>query len=241
MTAFPLPVINHWHRAFATDRPIVHGTLSYGVSATLNPRRPAMILQETDGTAQAVVTPEVAHRIGLQASDALSVADLQDRLAAAGIALHDPDHLFYLATDRRQATAPTATARRLSEADRPAFDTFYHAASEQDREDAWVELDHWAVFGCFDGDRLVCAASMNLWDDSPIADLGVLTLPDARGKGFGRAVVQAINHHARQQGYEPQYRCQLDNRASVALAKSCGLALFGQWIVAAGPPASDDD
>jgi hypothetical protein len=33
--------------------------------------------------------------------------------------------------------------------------------------------------------------------------------------------------------FEPQYRCQLDNHASVALAKACGLTLFGKWVVAA--------
>jgi len=82
---------------------------------------------------------------------------------------------------------------------------------------------------------------MNLWSDSPIADLGVLTLPDARGKGMARAVVQAINTVSRQQGYEPQYRCQLDNHASVALAKSCGLMLFGQWTVATDPRVSSKE
>jgi predicted GNAT family acetyltransferase len=88
------------------------------------------------------------------------------------------------------------------------------------------------VFGCFDGDRLISAASAYPWESSRIADLGVLTLPDVRGKGYARAVVQAINWHSRHQGYEPQYRCQLDNHASVSLAKACGLTLFGEWVVA---------
>jgi predicted GNAT family acetyltransferase len=88
------------------------------------------------------------------------------------------------------------------------------------------------VFGCFDGDRLVSAASACLWENAPVADLGVLTLPDVRGRGFARTVVLTISDFARREGYEPQYRCQLDNLTSVALAKSCGFALFGKWIVA---------
>lgn len=59
---------------------------------------------------------------------------------------------------------------------------------------------------------------------------------DAREKGHARAVVQAISQFARRQDHEPQYRCQLDNRASIALAKAYGLMLFGKWVVASDPP-----
>ncbi|WP_447407152.1 GNAT family N-acetyltransferase, partial [Clostridium perfringens] len=76
------------------------------------------------------------------------------------------------------------------------------------------------------------AASAYPWESGLFADLGVLTLPDVRGRGFARAVVLTISEFSRRKGYEPQYRCQIDNLASVALAKSCGFALFGKWIVA---------
>lgn len=90
-------------------------------------------------------------------------------------------------------------------------------------------LDHWAVFGAFDEDRLVCAASMYPWEDAQIVDTGVLTLPPFRGKGHAHNVVRVISRYAYEQGFEPQYRCQLDNQASVALAKAAGLTLFGKW------------
>lgn len=64
-----------------------------------------------------------------------------------------------------------------------------------------------------------------------IAETGVLTLPPFRGKGHARNVVRAISRYAYEQGFEPQYRCQLDNQASVALAKAAGLTLFGKWQV----------
>lgn len=68
------------------------------------------------------------------------------------------------------------------------------------------------------------------WEDNAqIADLGVLTLTPFRGKGHARKVVRSISKYARDQGYEPQYRCQLDNLASTALAKAAGLTLFGKW------------
>ncbi|PZU71456.1 MAG: GNAT family N-acetyltransferase [Brevundimonas sp.] len=194
-----------------------------------------MMLEQADGSLRLVVTPEIAQRAGIAELDGLAADDLKSCLGQAGVTLHDPDYLFYLSADVHVVEDPAKAPRKLTDADRTAFEIFYNAASEQDREDAWVELDHWAVFGCFDGGRLVCAASMNLWDDSPIADLGVLTLPDARGKRFARATVQSINRFSQQQGYEPQYRCQMDNHASVALARSCGLTLFGRWTVATDP------
>ena len=36
---------------------------------------------------------------------------------------------------------------------------------------------------------------------------------------------------ALERGYEPQYRCQLDNLASVALARGAGFRRFGEWEI----------
>jgi len=98
-------------------------------------------------------------------------------------------------------------------------------------DDAYVELDHWAVFGTFEQDRLVGAASAYPWQDAQIADVGVLTLAPFRGRGHARRVVREICKYVYGQGYEPQYRCQLDNLASAAVAKAAGLTLFGTWEV----------
>ncbi|GGT45227.1 hypothetical protein GCM10010207_51840 [Streptomyces atratus] len=81
-------------------------------------------------------------------------------------------------------------------------------------DDAYVELAHRAVSGAFADERLVRAASMYPWDDSTVADLGVLTLPSFRGQGHARRVVRAICRHAAGQGHEPQYRCISTRRAA---------------------------
>ncbi len=104
-------------------------------------------------------------------------------------------------------------------------------STEEDLDAAYVELDHWAVFGLFEGNTLVCAASMYPWDDARIADLGVLTAEQYRGKGYAVKLVRSICRYALNQGYTPQYRCQLDNLASVGLAKAAGLSHFGKWEV----------
>jgi predicted GNAT family acetyltransferase len=84
----------------------------------------------------------------------------------------------------------------------------------------------------------VSAASAYPWGGALLADLGVLTLQPFRGRGHARRVVRSISRHALDRGYEPQYRCQLDNQASVALARGAGLAMFGKWEVVS--PTSAD-
>ncbi|MYS86725.1 GNAT family N-acetyltransferase [Streptomyces sp. SID5474] len=158
----------------------------------------------------------------------------RQRLEKAGIRLHGADNLFYFTDAARETLLGEPdgpSIRPLTEDDRPAFDVFEKAASEQDRDDAQVEPDHWAVYGAFEDGRPVCVASMYPWDDAPPADLGVLTLPPYRGRGHARRLVRAISRHALARGYQPQYRCQLDNHASVAAAGSAGLTRFGTWDV----------
>ncbi len=208
----------YWDRAMGGDHA--------GVVIDPDARR-AMLLAEVDGRTRSVMPPAVAAAIGWRHGVA-SIAEWRAGLAAAGIVLNDPDALFRWGG----GDAADPRARRLGPEDAAAFAAFHAAASEQDREDAWVEWDHDAVFGAgVDGDVL-CAASLYRWAGTPIADLGVLTLPPARGGGLARGVVRAIAVHARAQGCEPQYRCQTDNAASLALARSSGFVRFGTWEVA---------
>ncbi|MFE3902222.1 GNAT family N-acetyltransferase [Streptomyces sp. NPDC059153] len=172
--------------------------------------------------------------MGLENGQPVDEAGFRQRLEKSGISLHGADNLFYFTDEARgmllgEPDGPSI--RPLTEADADVFGQFEEAASEQDLDDASVELDHWAVYGAFEDGRLVCVASMYPWDDAPLADLGVLTLPPYRGKGRARRLVRAISRHALSRGHEPQYRCQLDNHASVAAAGSAGLTRFGTWDV----------
>lgn len=188
------------------------------------------ILTTEDKTAVSL-HPQLADRLDLH-SEPISDAIFRQKLAKHKIALHGADYLFYFPVHIAAAlnpAEPSRNVRRLTTDDEAAFAAFCAASSEDDLDAAYVELDHWLVFGAFDGDRLVCAASMYPWQESKIVDMGVLTLPAYRGKGYARDTVHAISKHALSLGYEPQYRCQLDNQASVSLAKSAGLVLFGTW------------
>lgn len=153
------------------------------------------------------------------------------------MALYGKDHLYYFSEADRDALLRENAAsgvRRLGEADAEAFAAFESSASAHDLDAAYVELDHWAVFGAFVRERLASVASAYPWGDSRIADVGVLTLPEFRGRGHALSVVRALCKYAAQQGFEPQYRSQFDNKASMALAKSARLTHFGTWEVISG-------
>ncbi|WP_245637808.1 GNAT family N-acetyltransferase [Cytobacillus solani] len=194
-----------------------------------------MVLEITDGRVLAVLTPVMVDKLDLSKGHELSELVFRQKLNEAGVTLHGADYLFYFSEAEKNVLLQESlegTLRQLTEQDDVVFSEFESSASEQDLDDAYVELDHWAVFGSFDQNRLVCAASMYPWEeDVQIADLGVLTLTLFRGKGHARKVVRSICKYAFEQGYEPQYRCQLDNEASTVLAKAAGLTLFGKWDV----------
>ncbi|KOY14787.1 GNAT family N-acetyltransferase, partial [Paenibacillus xylanivorans] len=194
-----------------------------------------MVLETTDGRVMAVLTPAMADKVGPYQRQDLSEEIFRRKLNEAGVTLHGADYLFYFSeTDKNVLLQENLEGdlRRLTEQDDAVFYEFESSASEQDLDDAYVELDHWAVFGSFEQNRLVSAASMYPWEDNAqIADLGVLTLTPFRGKGHARKVVRSICKYAYDQGYEPQYRCQLDNHTSTSLAKAAGLTPYGKWDV----------
>ncbi|NSL85568.1 GNAT family N-acetyltransferase [Chitinophaga sp. Mgbs1] len=230
-TGFSSTATDYWKAIFSNS------TLLYGDATcciTTKPDLPEglMTLETAAGQFMAVLTPEMAVKAALQQQPVLPEQHFRQQLARAGIPLHGADYVFYYTEAARQELLQEQSLRqlrRLTAADQAIFDLMQAAATEEDKDGAYVELNHWAVFGSFAGEQLAGAASMYPWDDSQLADLGVLTLEPFRGQGHARRLVRAICRYALEQGYEPQYRCQLDNEASVRLAHAAGLTLFGKW------------
>lgn len=229
---FSTLVTDHWLPASASA--VSEGEGIVLVDPELPENRSVSLLRVSDGATVVSLTPERAAQIGVADGERISPQDVADRVEAAGIALNDPDHLFYLPVDEQAnvtAADLDAHTRRLTADDAYAFAALAAAAPEDDLDEAFVELDHWLVFGTFVDGRLAAAASMYPWTGTRLADLGVITLPEFRGRGLARATVLAMAAEALQRGYEPQYRCQLDNAPSVALALASGFRRFGEWVV----------
>lgn len=258
---FSRAVIDHWMPGAAAtaaaagspDETVVV------IDPALSDSRALSVLTLPDARAILTLTPHWAHTLGVAVGDVLDTSRIDDRLRVAGVPLNDPDALHYLPSGTTRSgttwsgtarsgtalsgTAPSAASddrrstRRLTAEDADAFAGFAAAAPADDLDEAFVELDHWLAYGTFVDGELVAAASAYPWAGSLLADIGVITLPASRGRGLGRDTVRAISAAARALGHEPQYRCQLDNAASVALAEAAGFVHFGQWRVLL--PAAD--
>ena len=171
-----------------------------------------------------------------------SGARLADRIAGRleelGERFHDWEYVFYLPLQVRESLAATSAGdgiRALTADDAEAFAAFHAACSEPDREEAFVELDHWLVAGFVAPDgRIGCVASVYPWDGSRLADVGILTAPEFRGRGLGAQVVAHASRLTLAAGYEPQYRCQLSNAASRATGERAGFELFTRWRAVTG-------
>ncbi|OPB88971.1 GNAT family N-acetyltransferase [Elizabethkingia ursingii] len=234
MNNFSKQVTDFWNEEMNGDLWYEDDSFTLMINEDLEEDGQIMLLESADKQrVNAVVTSAIMKRIGLMVNDSLSESVFLQLLKDAGISLHGADYIYYYQEENKKKLLETAsieTIRLLNAPDGEAFEYFVSSASEQDLDDAYVELDHWVVFGSFEDGKLVSAASMYPWgDDVKIADLGVLTLPDYRGKGHARNLVHTICKYTLQQGYEPQYRCQIDNHASVALAGASGLTLYGKW------------
>lgn len=232
MAAFS-PIAEEFWRAQLEGAGVLQDSsgLLIAVRADLAENRRLTVLERTD-SATVLLTPELAERLALPSAGDLSLTGFRAVLADAAITLHGADAVHYFAEDARPSllaeTAPPGI-RLLTADDLEAFAIFQATASEQDVADADVELDHSAVAGAFAGDRLVCAASAYPWGDSLVADIGVLTLADQRGRGLARAVVRELARCVLDRGFEPQYRTQLDHTGSRAVAAAAGLRWFGDW------------
>lgn len=236
MPLFSQTITDFWESQFLNGDIIYNDkTFTVTINHDLSEDSRVMVLETADGRVMVVLTPEMAEKLDLSKGQELSELNFRQKLNEGGVTLHGADYLFYFSEAEKNVLLQEnqeGTLRQLSEQDDAIFSAFESSASEQDLDDAYVELDHWAVFGSFERNRLVCAASMYPWgEDVQIADLGVLTLSAFRGKGHARKVVRSICKFAYEQGYEPQYRCQLDNEASILLAKAAGLTMFGKWDV----------
>ncbi|MGL5276211.1 GNAT family N-acetyltransferase [Myroides sp.] len=194
-----------------------------------------MILEMTNKHTMAVATPCVVEDLKLKELEEYTVEVFREAISSCKIELHTPDYIYYLPNNRIIPAKPiqdSITFRPLSEEnDVEVFRAFEANCSEEDLDGAYVSLKHWVVYGAFDGEELIGVSSAYLWNGTRLADLGVIIGEDYRDRSIATRLVQAICMDIIDKDYVPQYRCQTDNTASVALAEAVGFSLFGEWEV----------
>lgn len=239
MPEFAPVITDYWVAAFSGKPLHSNGHATITVNPELDDNERAAILWTAeDDRFSIAITPAIADSLtkSIATLSNPTVADIRAALATQGVVLNGADNVFYLSdstADDILGDTESSRVRELTAADADIFAAFKATVSEEDWDGAYVELDHWAVFGAFDEHgQLVSIGSMYPWDDEhPLADLGVLTTSAARGRGHAKTLVRGMFRYALTEGYEPQYRCQLDNAASNKLAASLDLQIFGQWEV----------
>lgn len=108
--------------------------------------------------------------------------------------------------------------RQLTEADAENMSALHAANTAEDVEEGYVEVTHQIAFGCFLNDQLVAASSG--YERTDFLDIGVLTHPEHRKKGLGKAVVGALCEWANEKNMTAQYRHDLVNISSENVARS---------------------
>ncbi|MCP4225663.1 MAG: GNAT family N-acetyltransferase [Actinomycetia bacterium] len=110
--------------------------------------------------------------------------------------------------------------------------------SRDDLDDAEIDLDDLdpLIVGLVDDKgRIGAYASGRPWDDDALYDdIGVITIADRRGQGWGAAVVNDFVGRSLELNRFPLYRCNWSNTASKALAMSLGFEQVVE-LVAVGP------
>jgi RimJ/RimL family protein N-acetyltransferase len=237
---FSRTVTDYWLRRDAALDDVGIGEYRVVIDDSLPAHRSLTILEPRDGGGVLTLTAAHAARLELIGGSTVGGPALRSALEATKVNLNGADHLFYLPVEEHAVVRNEVVSegtRQLTEKDAAQFTQFAAGAPADEMDEAFVELDHWLVFGTFVDGQLVTAASMYPWTGAQLADLGVITLPEYRGRGLGRRTVRAMSARSLADGYEPQYRCQLDNEPSIALARAAGFARFGTWdVIAAGPP-----
>ncbi len=233
---FPAPVTDHWCEAFAKgDLLYADETFRLNVSDNLKDEdQLGQILETAAGTVHALIRPALARRMDVSGKESLSSELFRQRTQEADARFHGADHLFYFPADAATETREprsTNTVRRMTAADEGLFTAFCADITEADMDAAYVELDHWAVFGAFQQGELAGVASMYPWGESRLLDMGVLTAPPFRGQGHAGRLIRLMHQVAHEGGFALQYRCQLDNHASVAAAASAGMKALGRWDI----------
>jgi RimJ/RimL family protein N-acetyltransferase len=161
---------------------------------------------------------------GSPQSRGITTRDLQAWLGEGRISPRPTDHLYYLAPAAFRPFV-AGEARQLGPADAALLAELNAACTPHDRQQGEVEIDHPVVFGCFSDGQMAAAASFIYYGDA-VADVGVITHPQRRGHGFGKAAVTGLSQWGLAQGRLLQYRAAVTNPGSMRIAESLGYGLY---------------
>ena len=120
---------------------------------------------------------------------------------------------------------PTLGTRLLTDQDLPELQRLAAACGPTAWEHSGIDPARPPVFGCFADEVLAAAGMLERWGDR-LLQVGIVTHPDYRGRGYGKAVVSAMSAYGLATSGVMQYRTLQANLPSVGIAQALGFQRF---------------
>ena len=173
---------------------------------------------------------ELRHRAGaLTPTDCLSDATIAELFSGLCDAPPRPGFQSFLDGDGlRPFRLPGV--RCLGGTDRNALTRFVSECPPQDVSYSSLSCLRQYVYGYVEEDCVLAAAFFTLWTPYAVS-IGLLTHPEHRRRGLGKAVASAAAEAALHCGFLVLWPASVDNTASVATAKSLGFRECGRGYV----------
>jgi GNAT superfamily N-acetyltransferase len=157
---------------------------------------------------------------GYEVEELFSVRSVMRLLAPEVKKVLGPARVSYADETRFRPVAHEA-CRMLTTEDEEEHRALAASLSAEELAQSGYEWGQAPAFGAFENGVLQAAASYEIWNGE-IAHLIVATHPQARHRGFGRAVVSELAEHALARGLVLQYRALAVNEWSLKLARALG-------------------
>jgi len=127
---------------------------------------------------------------------------------------------------------PSPHVRKLSTSDRPLLQVLVDGCDPKEWRDSGINVNDENLFGYFLSGSIVAVAGIIPWA-SYAANPSVVTHPDYRKKGYGKAVVSAAMQHILDQGSVVLYQTLLANVPAVRIAESLGCKPYAKSMYVA--------
>lgn len=223
-----------WESRLGIDRSLLHDGGVHVVAADLGANDAMSYL--LDGTCIVVVAAADVERarVALRGLDAMRAftADALRRVVGGDAQVHGPSWHHYC--DRQCFVGAADGAAHPVDGDDPSLLRFLESN----------ELDDWAESGfprdpssadpatnrfwiVRDEEEVVAAGNLTEWRAQP-ADVGLLTHPQWRGRGYAARLAGAMVHDALASVDVVRYRALASNVASLSVARRLGFQLYGQ-------------
>jgi uncharacterized protein (DUF952 family)/GNAT superfamily N-acetyltransferase len=203
---------------------------SPGLHLVVHPAPNAFFVLGREASVVAVAPPALHARLA-----ALGPERVLDRAALlevlpAGARCIGPTFVGYLDV---APGAPSGRVVELPDTSGTAFESLRARASGEEWQHAGLERAAAPLFAVVENGEVRCAAGAEILLGS-VAHIGVLTHPDARGRGLARDVVAALTRHSLARGLLAQYQTLMSNAPSLAVGKALGFERFattfgGSW------------